>query len=54
MKKNLSRCEDCGEDNSILTQVSSGPGVIFLCSDCYNIKYSQEAQNVIKYVEKKN
>jgi|TARA_B110000211_G_C13565210_1_gene329542 hypothetical protein len=51
MKKHLSRCEDCGEDNSILTQVSSGPEVILLCSDCYNLKYSKELQNEICYVE---
>ena len=53
MKKRLSTCVDCGEDNSILTQVSSGPEVIFLCSDCYNLKYSKEVQNEIRYVEKK-
>ena len=52
MKKSLSSCTDCGEDNSILTQVSSGPEVIFLCSDCYNLKYSKEVQNEIKYIEK--
>ena len=52
MKKRLSTCIDCGEDNSILTQVSSGPEVIFLCSDCYNLKYSKEVQNEIRYVEK--
>jgi hypothetical protein len=55
MNKSLSRCSDCGEDNSILTQVSSGPEVIFLCSDCYNLKYSKEVQNEISHVkEKKN
>ena len=52
MKKNLSSCADCGEDNSILTQVSSGPELIFLCSDCYSFKYLKEIQNEIKYVEK--
>ena len=53
MKKLLSRCADCAEDNPLLTQVSSGLEIIFLCSDCYNLKYSNEAQNEIKYVEKK-
>jgi hypothetical protein len=53
MKKTLSSCAECGEDNSILTQVSSGPKVIFLCSDCHNLKYSKEVQNEIGYVEKK-
>ena len=52
MKKIISRCADCAEDNLMLTQVSAGPEIIFLCSDCYNLKYSKEAQNEIKYVEK--
>ena len=54
MKKNLSNCVDCGEVDFILTQVSSGPEVVFLCGDCYNLKYSNELQKEIKYVEKKN
>jgi|TARA_B100000795_G_C22586547_1_gene355829 hypothetical protein len=53
MKKRLSSCVDCGEYNVILSQVSSGPEIIFLCSDCYNFKYSNEAQKEIKYFEKK-
>ena len=52
MKISLSKCEECGEDSHILTQISSGPEVIFLCSDCYNIKYSKEVQKEIKHVEK--
>ena len=52
MKIPLSRCTDCAEDNLLLTQVSSGPEIIFLCSDCYNLKYSKEVKNEIKYVEK--
>tara|TARA_B100000795_G_C22661036_1_gene384087 strand:+ start:357 stop:524 length:168 start_codon:yes stop_codon:yes gene_type:complete len=51
MKKKLSSCAECGEDNFILTQVSSGPEVIFLCSDCFNLKYSNEKQNEICYNE---
>ena len=53
MNKNLSSCVDCGEDNLILMQVSSGPEIIFLCSDCYNLKYSSEVKKEIKYVKKK-
>ena len=49
MKKSLSMCEDCREDNSILTQISSGPEVILLCSDCYKLKYSKETQNEISH-----
>ena len=54
MKKNLSRCEDCGEDNSILTQISSGPQPKLLCSDCYKLRYSNEIQNKINHSEKEN
>ena len=49
MKKYSSGCTDCGDDTSILTQVSSGPEVILLCSDCYKLKYSKETQNEINY-----
>ena len=64
MKKRLSGCTDCGDDNSILTQVSSGPDnsiltqvssgpdVILLCTDCFNLKYSKEIQNEISYDKK--
>ena len=52
MKKRLSRCTDCGDDTSILTQVSSGPDVVMLCSDCYNLKNSKEVLNEISHDEK--
>ena len=51
MKKSLSRCEECGEENSILTQVSNTVDLAFLCNDCYSLKYSKEIQNEITYVE---
>jgi|TARA_B110000261_G_C13053529_1_gene345221 mevalonate pyrophosphate decarboxylase len=54
MKKRLSSCEDCGEDNFILTQVSSGPNVVFLCSECYDQKYLNETQKEIKNTKKIN
>tara|TARA_B110000967_G_C18697498_1_gene466096 strand:- start:392 stop:559 length:168 start_codon:yes stop_codon:yes gene_type:complete len=53
MKKRLINCEDCGEDNSILTQVSSGPEVIFLCADSYNLKYLNEVKNENNYIDEK-
>ena len=52
MKKRLSACIDCGDDTSILTQVSSGPDIMMLCSDCYNLKYLRDEQNEIIYNEK--
>ena len=45
-------CSDCGEDISILTQVSSGSEIILLCNDCYNLKYSNEVQKEINYAKK--
>ena len=53
MKKRLFSCADCGDDVSILTQVSSGPVAILLCSDCYNLKYSKELQSEISYEDEK-
>ena len=54
MKKRLSECSECGDDTTILTQVSSGPEVVLLCTDCYNLKYSNETQNHISYEEEKS
>ena len=51
MKKRLSSCSDCGDETSILTQVSSGPEVVLLCGDCYNLKYSKEIKNESNYDE---
>ena len=52
MKKPPPSCAECGENKSILTQVSSGPDTIMLCSDCYNLKYLSDAQNVTTHDEK--
>ena len=54
MKKLLSSCSECGDDTAILTQVSSGPEVILLCTDCYKLKHLKETQNYISYEEKKS
>ena len=51
MKKFLSGCLECGDDTSILTQVSGSPEVVLLCADCYNLKYSHEGQKEIDYNE---
>ena len=48
MKKIPSSCEECGDNKSILTQVSSTVENIYLCSDCYKDKYSEEVQNQIE------
>jgi hypothetical protein len=53
MRKRLSNCANCGEDKLILAQVSSRTEIIFLCNDCYILKYSNGLQKEIKYNEKK-
>ena len=54
MKKSLSGCSECGDSTAILTQVSSGPDIILLCTDCYNFKHLNESQNYIGYEEEKS
>jgi|TARA_B110000438_G_C15603494_1_gene559056 hypothetical protein len=51
MKKCLSGCSECGDNTSILTQVSSGPEVTLLCAHCYRLKYSKESQSEIDHNE---
>ena len=51
MKKCLSSCLECGDNTSILTQVSSGPEVTLLCTNCYSHKYSKESQSEIDHNE---
>lgn len=48
MKKTLSKCNECGEDKLILTQVSCTVEVIYLCGDCYKDKYTEEVREEIE------
>ena len=48
MKKNPSSCQECGENKSILTQVSNTIENVYLCIDCYKDKYSEETRNQIE------
>ena len=48
MKKILSSCNQYGESKSILTQVSCTVEVIYLCSDCYKDKYTEEVRDEIE------
>ena len=48
MKKLPPSCIECGENKTILTQVSSTVDIIYLCSDCYKDKYSEEVRNQIE------
>lgn len=48
MKKTLSSCNECGKNKSILTQVSCLVEIVYLCSDCYKDKYSEEVRDEIE------
>ena len=56
--KKLPRCDDCGESEIILTQVSNCGDVRFLCSDCYQLKYLEKnsinSNEVLNYAEMNN
>ena len=45
MKKIPYSCAVCGENKSILTQVSSTVEIIYLCSECYRDKYLEETSS---------
>jgi hypothetical protein len=53
--KKLPSCDDCGESETILTQVSNCGDVKFLCSDCYQLKFLEKnlikSNEVLNYVE---
>jgi len=46
MKKIPYSCAVCGENKSILTQISSTVEIIYLCSECYRDKYLEETSSV--------
>jgi hypothetical protein len=56
--KKLPSCDDWGESETILTQVSNCGDVKFLCSDCDQLKYlendSIKSNEVLNYVEMNN
>ena len=48
-------CDECGENDKILTQISNFSDIKYLCSDCYQEKYLEENSNkVLNYVEISN
>tara|TARA_B110000971_G_C19698782_1_gene358836 strand:- start:108 stop:380 length:273 start_codon:yes stop_codon:yes gene_type:complete len=53
--KKIPSCDECGEDDIILTQVSNFSDVKYLCSICYQSKYREDNSNkVLNYVEVNN
>ena len=56
--KNLPSCDDCGESQTLLNQVSNFSDIKFLCSECYQLRYSEKqtikSNEVLNYVEVNN
>ena len=56
--KKLPSCDDCGECDTILTQISNFSEVKFLCSDCYQLKYLEEnpikSNEILNYIKINN
>ena len=52
--KRLPSCDDCGESETILNQVSNCGDVKFLCTECYQLKYlekdSIKSNEVLNYI----
>ena len=50
--KKLSICDECGESDTMLTQVSNFNDIKFLCSECHQSKYHEENSNkTLNYAE---
>ena len=50
--KKISNCDECGENDTILTQVSNFSDIKYLCTDCYQSKYLDDNSNkILNYVE---
>jgi hypothetical protein len=53
--KKIPSCDECGEDDTILTQVSNFSDIKYLCSDCYQSKYFEDNSNkILNYAEVNN
>ena len=53
--KKVPICDECGESDTMLTQVSNFNDVKFLCSECHQSKYQEENSNkILNYAEVDN
>ena len=53
--KKIPNCDECGENDTILTQVGNFSDIQYLCSDCYQTKYLEDNPNKsLNYVEVDN
>ena len=53
--KKIPCCDECGENDTILTQVSNFSDIQYLCSDCYKSKHLEDNSNkILNYIEVNN
>ena len=53
--KKIPCCDECGESNTILNQISNISDIKFLCSECYHLKFLKENSNkILNHVEVDN
>ena len=53
--KKIPICDECGENDTILTQISNFSDIKYLCSDCHQLKNLEDNSNkVLNYVEVNN
>jgi hypothetical protein len=53
--KKIPSCDECGENDTILTQISNFSDIKYLCSDCHQLKNLEDNSNkVLNYVEVNN
>ena len=53
--KKIPSCDECGDNETILTQVSNFSDIKYLCSDCHQLRNLEDNSNkVLNYVEVNN
>jgi hypothetical protein len=46
--KLLPKCSECGESKALLTEVGGTLEVLYMCNDCYKLKYSDDERKEIE------
>ena len=46
--KLLSKCSECGESKALLTEIGGTLEVVYMCNDCYKLKYSNDERKEIE------
>jgi hypothetical protein len=53
--KKIPSCDECGENDTILTQVSNFSDIKYLCTACHQLKYLEDNSNkILNYAQVDN